>query len=167
MQNITLFSYKQQMDITLYSFAQQCTCFLAQGMQHHTKLCLRPLIGAPSLFFDPDLVCILRGVTAHINSIAITSNVTRCMDDAVVLSSGHYWISVSIFIGKNDHTLVKVPKNMQNMVNMQNISHMQNMYILFTQGGKDLDIHLVLRGISSSIQIVPLNQNKSDTNELT
>ena len=55
---------------------------------------------------------------------------------------------------------------MQNMVNMQNILHMQNMYILFTQGGKDLDIHLVLRGISSSIQIVPLNQNKSDTNEL-
>ena len=51
------------MDITLYSFAQQCTCFLAQGMQHHTKLCLRPLIGAPNLFFDPDLVCILRGVT--------------------------------------------------------------------------------------------------------
>ena len=44
---------------------------------------------------------------------------------------------------------------------------MQNMHLLFTQGGKVLDIHLVLWRKPSVIQIVPLKKQHSDPDELS
>ncbi len=66
-------------DITLYSFAQQCTGFLVKGVQHHTQRCLGPLIGEDTLFFDPELVRLLGGFTINIDSITISCNISRGM----------------------------------------------------------------------------------------
>ena len=50
---------------------------------------------------------------------------------------------------------------------MHDMQNMLNMFTPVTQGGKILDIDLVLGRISSTIQIVPLNENQRDPDELT
>ena len=47
-------------------------------MQHHTQLpvCLRPLIGADTLLFYPDLVGLFGSVTTYIDSITIACNIS-------------------------------------------------------------------------------------------
>jgi hypothetical protein len=47
---------------------------------------------------------------------------------------------------------------MHNMFKMHDMQYMLNMFTPVTQGGKILDIDLVLGRISSTIQIVPLNE---------
>jgi hypothetical protein len=81
-----------------------------QGVQHHTQLCLRPLIGVDTLFFDPELVCLLRGITTYIDGITISCNISRGMSNTVILSSGHDLITVSIDKWKHDYTLFQVPR---------------------------------------------------------
>jgi hypothetical protein len=44
---------------------------------------------------------------------------------------------------------------------------MSNNFTPVTQGGKILDIDLVFGRISSTIQIVPLNENQRDPDEIT
>ena len=43
---------------------------------------------------------------------------------------------------------------------------MHSMHLLFTQGAKDLDIHLVLWWIQSAIQVVSFNKNHCNPDEL-
>jgi hypothetical protein len=57
--------------------------------------------------------------------------------------------------------------NMHNMFKMHDIQNTSNRFALVTQGGKILDMDLVLGRISSTIQIVPLNENQRDPDELT
>jgi hypothetical protein len=57
--------------------------------------------------------------------------------------------------------------NRHNMFKMHDLQYMSNMFTPVTQGGKILDIDLVLGQISSTIQIVPLNENQRDPDGLT
>ena len=94
---------------TLHCFAQQWTCFLAQGVQHHCQLHLRPLIRADTLFFHPFFVGFLRGITTYIDGITKSSNISRGVANTMILSRGHNWIAISIQIWKNYPTLFQVP----------------------------------------------------------
>ena len=40
------------------------------------------------------------------------------------------------------------------------------MYLLFTESGKGLDIHLILWWIPSAIQVEPLNEKQGNADEL-
>ena len=105
--------YVWQLDhtvLTLYSFAQQWTGFLVQGMQHHTQLCLRPLIGADTLLFYPDLVGLFGSVTTYIDSITIACNISTSMSHTVILPRGSDWIAMSIGIWKHNLTVFQVPE---------------------------------------------------------
>ena len=57
--------------------------------------------------------------------------------------------------------------NMHNMFKMHYIQNMSKWFTHVTQGGKILDIDLVLGQITSTIQIVLLNENQRDPDELT
>ncbi len=93
---------------TLYSFTQQITCLLVQGVYHHGQLYLISLIGADTLFLNPFLVIILRRITGGADCITIPSNVTRGMLDTMVLSCSHNWGTIAIDIWKHTLTLLQI-----------------------------------------------------------
>ena len=101
---------KQNSDVTLYSLAQQCTCFFAQGVQPHSLLCSRPLIHADTLFIDPALVGLLGDVTTYIDDcITILCDISSSTNHSMVLSIGHDWITNTIDIWKYYLILFQVP----------------------------------------------------------
>ena len=152
--------------ITLYSFAQQRTCLLVQGVYHHTQLYLISLISADTLFLNPFLMSSLWRLTRDIDSITIARNVPRGMLNTMILSCCHYRVTMAICIGKHNLALLQIPE-ICTVCDIHNMNNMHNMHLLFTQAGKVLDIHLVLWRKPSAIQIVPLNKQHSDPDELS
>ena len=100
----------QMNSFTLYFLSQQKTCFLLQGVYHHTQLYLISLIGADSLFLNPFLVSILRRITGGVDCITIPSNVTRVMLDTMVLSCSHNWGTMAVNIRKHFLTMLQIPE---------------------------------------------------------
>ena len=88
------------------------------------------------------------------------------VNDAMILSICHKKVAVSFFVGENYLTLSQIPAICTICSICILIYNMHYMYLLFTESGKGLDIHLILWWIPSAIQVEPLNEKQGNADEL-
>ncbi len=93
---------------------------------------------------------LLRGITSEIDCIAISCKVCWGVNDAMVLSICHKRVAVSFFIGEKYLTLSQIPAICTICSICILMYNMHKMFLLFTESGKGLDIHLILWWIPSA-----------------